>query len=295
MLNLRQLETFYWTAKLRSFTAAAKRLGMTQSAVSVRIQELENQLGAEIFDRRHHAPKVTAKGRELLRYAERILRLCVEATGRISNADASPEVIRIGFAEVISMTWLPKLIRAIHARYPGSRLELHEALAQELFDSLKRGALDLVLGAGTPQDHEVHAVSLGKVRFEWMASPSLGLPKQRLKPGDLQKWPVIALARESVHHKTIDDWFSNAGKTRRKFDTCKSIGVASTLAKAGFGITILPVRCYATEIKRGNLVVVSTNPKLPALEFFAFNSADSLEPAFREVAKLAAEASDFER
>lgn len=295
MLNLRRLETFYWAAKLQSFTAAAKRMGMTQSAVSVRIQELETYLDAEIFDRGHHPPKITAKGRKLLRFAEQILRLCMEADEHVSNTETAPEVIRLGFAEVISMTWLPQLVRGIHARYPGTHLELHEALAQELFDSLERGALDLVLGAGMPRNQNVHAVSLGKVRFEWMASPSLGLPRQRLRPNDLQKWPVIALARESIHYKTIEDWFTYAGGSRRKFDTCKSINVASTLAKAGFGVTILPLRCYKKEIKRRDLIIVPTNPKLPSLEFYAFSSTDSLDPTAREIAKLAAQVSDFER
>lgn len=268
---------------------------MTQAAISVRIQELEGHLHGALFDRGHHTPKITAKGRELLRYADQILRLCADAEARVSTSETAPEVVRVGFAEVISMTWLAQMVHAIHARYPGTRLELHEALAKELFESLKRGTLDLVLGAGMPEDQDVHVVPLGKVRFEWMASPALGLPRHRLKPSDLQQWPVIALGRESVHHKTIKDWFTQAGGGQRKFDTCKSIHVASILAKAGLGVTILPARCYQTDIRRKKLIVVATNPKLLPLEFNAFSATDNIDSTVREIAQIAAEASDFER
>jgi DNA-binding transcriptional LysR family regulator len=62
MLNTRQLEAFYWAAKLGSFTAAAQRLRTTQSAVSMRVCELERRLGATLFDRRHRAA-ITPRGR----------------------------------------------------------------------------------------------------------------------------------------------------------------------------------------------------------------------------------------
>ena len=54
-MNLKQIETFYWAAKLGSFTAAAERLSATQSTVSMRIQELERDFGVALFDRRLRA------------------------------------------------------------------------------------------------------------------------------------------------------------------------------------------------------------------------------------------------
>src|SRR5688572_8241638 len=106
MINLRQLETFYWAAKLGSFTAVSEGMRITQSAVSIRINELEAHLRQELFKRGRRAPTLTAKGRDLLHYAERVLRLCAEAEASITGASVAPDVLRIGFAEVISMTWL---------------------------------------------------------------------------------------------------------------------------------------------------------------------------------------------
>src|SRR5262249_51503225 len=75
LMNLRQLETFYWVAKLGSFSAAADRLNATQSTVSMRIQDLERDFGHTLFDRGRRGARITAMGRELMRYAEEVLRL----------------------------------------------------------------------------------------------------------------------------------------------------------------------------------------------------------------------------
>lgn len=295
MLNTRQLETFYWAAKLGSFTAAAARLNTTQSAISMRVRELEGALGTALFDRRHRAALVTAKGRDLLGYAEQILRLSSEARERISDGRNAPATFRIGCAEVVSITWLPRLIHAIHTAHPRIRLELDEALTQDLIDRLEQGSLDLVLAPGKPSGQRFESTSLGRVQFAWMASPSLGLPRRRLGPRDLQEWPVIALARESYHHAAIEDWFGAAGATCRRIDTCKSTGVAASLAASGLGVTFLPVRCHRQEIADGKLMIVKTAPVLPPVEFTAVSSNTLLDPFVRRIAGVAAEISDFEK
>ena len=295
MLNARQLETFYWVAKLGSFTAAAGRMNTTQSAISMRVRELEIALDVALFDRRHRAATLTPKGHELLGYAEQILRLTSEARERVSDGKDAPQTLRLGTAEVVSITWLPRLIHTIHAQHPRIRLELDEALTQDLFDRLEQGSLDLVLAPGRPKGSGFASTSLGSVQFAWMASPSLGLPMGRLGPRDLQQWPVIALARESHHHVAIEDWFGAANAACQRIDTCKSTGVAAALAGAGLGVTFLPVRCYQREIDDGKLAIVETAPALPPVEFTAVSSKDNVEPFIRRIATLAAEISDFDK
>src|SRR6516165_2843913 len=177
-MNLRQLETFYWVAKLGSFSAAADRLNATQSTVSMRIQDLERDFGHTLFDR----------GR---RGAEEVLRLSAEMRERLASNATMPGVLRIGIVEMISVTWLPRLVKAIHQTYPKLALELDEALTQNLVEDLNQGNLDLILAAGRVPGYNFNQVSLGAVEFAWMASPSLGLPQRRLGPRDLQRWPVI--------------------------------------------------------------------------------------------------------
>ena len=195
-MNLKMLETFYWAAKLGSFTAAAKRLNSTQSTVSMRIQELERDFEVVLFDRSQRAARVTQVGRELMQYAEQLLRISAEMRERIASAETMPGTLRIGVAEVISITWLPRLVSEIHAHYPKVHVELEEALTRDLEDKLEQGKLDLILAPGEDPSYKFNPISLGTVKFVWMASPSMALPKGKITPPELKICPVIAHSQD---------------------------------------------------------------------------------------------------
>ena len=72
-MNIRQIETFFWAARLGSFVQAAQRLNATQSAISMRIQEVESDLRVKLFDRSQRRAILTPEGAMLLPYAEEVL------------------------------------------------------------------------------------------------------------------------------------------------------------------------------------------------------------------------------
>ena len=295
MFNLKQLETFYWAAKLGSFTAAAERLNYTQSTVSMRIHDLEQDLGVSLFDRSQRTARITSKGRDLLKHAEELLNLSAEVHERIAAPGTRRGIVRLGVAEMISVTWLPKLIQILHERYPDILLELDEALTEDLVDRLRAGALDLILAPGRMPGYNLIPRSLGSVAFVWMASPKLGIPAGTLTPKDLQRWPVIALARQSYHHARIEDWFHSRNALCRRIYTCKSFGVASSLAVAALGITLLPVDNYQDMIASGNLQVIATEPPMTPVEFTVTMSVDSPQSLPKLIADLACEVSTFDK
>ena len=118
MPDLRSLETFFWVAQLGSFRGASERLHTTQPAVSVRIAQLEEELGVRLFDRGPRIATLTAKGRLLLDYAERFLRLRAEMMEAVADPGAMSGVVRLGVAETIVHTWLSRYIERVHATFP---------------------------------------------------------------------------------------------------------------------------------------------------------------------------------
>src|SRR5690554_1833564 len=106
-MTLKQLTTFYWVCRLDSFAAAAEYLFSTQSAVSMRIRELETSLGVELFDRSQRSARLTAKGRDLLSYAERIISLMSEIEAEIGAPESLVGTIGLGATELVAITWLP--------------------------------------------------------------------------------------------------------------------------------------------------------------------------------------------
>src|SRR5207302_6668515 len=75
MPDLRNLETFVWVARLGGFRLAAEKLNTTQPAISARVATLEQEFGVRLFERKQRRAALTAKGLELLGYAEQMLQL----------------------------------------------------------------------------------------------------------------------------------------------------------------------------------------------------------------------------
>ncbi len=292
-MNIKQLETFIWIVRLHSFAAAAERLYTTQSSVSARIQELEETIGVSLFDRSHHRARLTPKGQELIPYAERLLALTSEIRHRVGDSTALVGTVRIGVAEMIAITWLPKLIDAIRKKYPEVTVELTVELTNALIGKLREGDLDLALIPGPVIEPNLASGSLGLVEFVWMAGSTTDVPARVLTPEDLQKLPYISLSEESHHYRTIEHWFSSNKAYFNVVTRCNNMSVAASLTMAELGIAYLPALPYKKEIKEGKLRILKTRPKMPLVEFFAVSLRGRFQPLAHAVVALAQEVSGF--
>lgn len=268
-MNVKQLETLLWIVRLGSFASAAAQINATQSTVSMRIQELEQDLGVVLFDRTQRKAHLTAKGRELIPCAEEAVALFTEIKHRVGSRDAVSGVARMGVAELVAVTWLPELIALVHDEYPNLTLELDVSLTVDLFTKLRNGDLDVTLIPGGQFDTSLVAQSLGAVRFVWMASSRLDMPSRTLTPQDLLQWPILSLGEGSYHYDTTKEWLAAGGGRRRRVDVCNSMSVIASLTAAGLGISLLPPCCYQAEIASGAFRVLDTAPDMPEVEFSA--------------------------
>jgi DNA-binding transcriptional LysR family regulator len=268
-VNLKRLETFVSVVRAGSFAAAAAQMNTAQSTVSMRIQELEQDLGVILFDRGQRKAHLSAKGRELLPLAESAVTLCTEIRRTVGAAEALSGIVRMGVAELVAVTWLPELVSAIHASYPNLTLELDVSLTAELADKLDAGDLDLALVPGERFDSGLVAHDLGRVRFAWMAGPGLRLPHGVLTPRDLRQVPMLSLGERSYHYARTEEWLDAEGGRRRRPDICNSMSILASLTAAGLGVSLLPPMCYAADIASGRLRVLETAPDMPEVVFAA--------------------------
>lgn len=293
-MNLRRLETLYWAVKLGSFKATAEKLNSTQSTVSMRIQELERELGVTLFDRSPGMVKATEVGRDLVPYVEQVLRSASQMSDRLAETGMNSGRIRIGVAEVVSMSWLPQLVAEMRVRYPRVQVEIEEALTRQLEQGLDSGRLDLVLAPGGSQNGRYLVRDLGAVEFAWMSGPSLCCPDTVYTPADLAEMPMISLAEESYHTISITEWFGGNPRTAHA-GTCQSMGVAASLALSGLGITLLPVKVYDDAIARGRLIRLKTSTAFPVIPFRAMVAPPATSRLALSIAELAVETSTFLR
>lgn len=293
-MNLQQLTTFHWVAKLGSFTDAAAKLHTGQSTVSMRVGELEQELGVRLLDRSSRRIRLTPKGRDLLRYAEEIGILIDEIRHHIGEAGQISGSLRLGVAELVALTWLPDLVAALNARYPRVEVDLDVGLSVRLQDDLAAGALDLViLPMPFVGKARMAAASVGSTRFVFMASPELALPDKVMSPRELQQWPVITLGPSSVISDLQDTWFQTRGARPLRLDRSNSMEVSAKLVRSGLGISLLPLDFYRDDVERGLMRVVDVEPALPEIEFFAVTAGGRTAPLLEVAVDLARSLTSF--
>ncbi|MCK6452392.1 MAG: LysR family transcriptional regulator [Alphaproteobacteria bacterium] len=266
-MNLKQFEAFYWIARLGSFHAAARHLRVAQPSVSARVRELERHLGVPLFDRSGRNARLTPKGRELLHYAEQMLKLAGEVEQQIGSRSALVGRVRFGVTSVPAVTWMPKLLRRMAKAYPGIEVEFTVDSSENMRTQLLRGELDLAFLAGPLAEPSLITDQLGKSGQGWLASPALPLPNRPLGPADLVDVPIITDVRGSFLYGIAREWFRRGGVEPRRHHACSSLTVRLLLAREGIGVSIAPPAVAAREIAEGALRLVTADPPLPELEY----------------------------
>lgn len=161
-LSSSQLDAFAAVARLGSFSKAAVFLRVTQSALSQRILNLEDELGIMLIVRDPAGLRLTPAGEEMLRYHQMRSSLESEVLGRLKDVTANISgVVRIGgFSSTIRSVVLPA-IAPLLSRFPGVRLELVTRELRDLGKLLTSGEVDFLLTTQTPLRSDVVSTVVG--------------------------------------------------------------------------------------------------------------------------------------
>jgi DNA-binding transcriptional LysR family regulator len=251
---------FARAASLGSYTAAARALGVSPSAVSKSVQRLEQQLGLSLFTRTTRSLTLTPEGRDLHERALRLLRQAEEIEQTALAARAEPAgTIKIAAPLPIGVHVLCPALPRFREQYPKLAVDLR--LADRVVDVIEEG-IDVAIRVGDLADSRLLSRRLGPHRLCAYAAPSYlkehGAPKH---PDDL------------AHHICVNFRFQNSGQALRwpfligehvvermpdaGITIDASDGVSAALV-AGGGIGISPSYIAASYVARGELVPILT-------------------------------------
>jgi len=291
--SLKQLEAFYWTAILGGFTEAAGRLNLAQSTISKRIAELEAVLNVQLFDRSTHAPRLSQAGEASLPIAADMLTLEHRLREAIGGPATFAGPFRFGVTELVALTWLPKLIIAMKRDYPNVIPVPEVNASAHLFGKLATNDLDLVIGLDPPQAPDFITLPLEAVQLEWVSAPGFGPSNKRIPLREMAKYPIITRAQGSGLQRLVLDWAAANGLQVNHVVQCNSLNVLAGLAASGLGVAFLTAKFFRSEIKRGQLRIIKTEPPIPPVRYFAVCRARAPSPLASRVAKLAQVCCDF--
>jgi len=208
-MDIRNLNTFIQAAELGSFSQAGEKLGYSQPTVSVQIRQLEEELGARLFDRIGHAVRLTDRGRELLRYAQEICRLSQEMSGQEAETGAE---IRLATADSLCGPLLLDSLEGLRQACPHISLKLTTAGTDGLFRMLDRNEADLVCTLDSHiYDHSYVIAGERKVGVHLVAAPGHPLAQGGAVTRErLLEQELLLTEKGMSYRRLLDQWMAQA-------------------------------------------------------------------------------------
>lgn len=289
LMNIQQLETFYWITRLGTFGAAGEHLHTSQATVSSRIRELENELDVMLFDRIGRNVVLTIKGRELLAHAEKVVVDAARLRMAAGTLRVEQGVVRIGIVEMIAMSFLTPIINQLEQRYPGVEVEFDVNLNASLLGKLTRGAIDIAVIGGPVEDIETKFVPVGSMDLVWVGTPEIlrDLPDY-VRPAEIAGLPIISLNRESRTFSVMHAWFAKEIVTPRRVNYCNSLLMMLNIVREGICVCMMPLELVSEDLKSGILRALKPDPMLHPVGFFVATRAESIDPVIADIAKMIA-------
>jgi DNA-binding transcriptional LysR family regulator len=240
-ITLRQFEALVAVADLRSFTAAGERLGLTSSAVSQLVGELESIIGFRVFDRSTRRVNLSSAGREFLASAETVLRhaqLAESAAADVRNRAAG--IVRVGAPLVLASSVLPAAMRAFARERPKVVIRIRDTAVDRLVEGIATGDIDLAVGPD--RAHGDAVASQPVFDSPWVLWCAPGHPLARSRTLRWDQLRDVALVSAGHDHEQIARMNVNApeGERVRPLDIVDNISTALGLAAEGVAATLAP-------------------------------------------------------
>lgn len=254
-MTIEQLKTFLVAADTLNFTATARQLHLSQSAVSQQMKELQQNLGTQLFERRGRSLLLTPAGHTLRQLSSPIIRDWGKVQAEMTAWSGSPQgVLRVGATHTPGVYLLPHAIADFSGSFPGIHASLRVEPPEPLLRLLHEGELDIGVSEQEPAPRR-----LGTFRKQRMLQDELVLichPEHRwarrygdVSPGELVGEPLILRHKGSRTRARIMDGLAQAGIDRETLTVRYELGHTEAIMQAvmaGLGVGFVSRFAIAT-------------------------------------------------
>ena len=207
-MEIRQLETFVHVAQLQSFSRAAEVLGYSQSAITVQIRLLENELETRLFDRTGKRVVLTSSGKEFLDHANRILYDINRARKSMNDDTELKNPLHIGTIESLCTAKLPSVLTKYRRLHPKVSLQVTIDTPEQLIRMMEHNGLDLIYILDTPRWDQNWIKVMEKAEpVVFVASADSDFAGKTLKLNDILEEPFFLTERNANYRQAlISSW-----------------------------------------------------------------------------------------
>jgi DNA-binding transcriptional LysR family regulator len=251
-LNLDQLRTLLAVVESGSFSAAARKLHLSQPAVSVQIRELERRFAVKLIERFGKQAHATPPGRDLVKAAEHIFTACDSADAAMQRyRDGWIGRVRVGTTITAQMYVLPPVLRKLSEDHPGVDLHVRNLPTGESITAITQNEIDLAI-VTMPVDRAQLAVTplWTEPMVAIFPSSARGLPHKVTPEYVLQQALLLEHVNAGVH-QLVMQWLSGHGAAARVRMHLGTIEAVKSAVASNLGMSIVPqmaARRYESDI-----------------------------------------------
>jgi LysR family transcriptional activator of glutamate synthase operon len=238
-MDIRKLEIFCEVVKRKSFSAAAKKLGITQSAVSQQVKVLEADLGVELLNRNDRKIASPA-GQYLYNEANLLLSQIRDISqGVLKAAGFVSGTVRFGMIDVAAITIMPGLIKKFKSRYSGIALEAVVRATGELLEKVDNHELDFAVLVTNGLEADYSCINVYKDSIVAVVPRKSSLARKEISIRDLKGEPLILYPATSYSRKVIEEVFRMSGVVPTVNMEMHYPAAICSLVREGMGIGLI--------------------------------------------------------
>ena len=253
-MELKNLDTFIQVAELSSFTKAADKLGYSQSTVSFQIKQLENELGAQLFERINHTVSLTERGKEVLMYAHQISKLTRDMEYASQTDQNIHGHIRIAMADSLCSWLMNKNFHNFHKEYPGITLKIIAASTEEMFRLLNQNEVDLVYTLDNHIYDKNYVIQSEEQMLAHFVTSASFLEDSNISLEKLVNQPFILTEKRMSYRRLMDEKLASLSLEIMPLLEIGNTDLICNLIEQGMGISFLPDYVTDPHVQSGKMI-----------------------------------------
>lgn len=261
-MNIDHLKTFQEIVKLGSFSEVAKKLGISQPAVSFQIQKLEQELGIRLIDRSQRAITLTQAGQRLLRFAETVAaeRESLQESLAQMREDISGD-LHIAASTIPGEFLLPALLAEFKKRHPAVKIQLDVSDSITVINKVRDNTYEVGFCGVAPEGRDLASFKIAGDEIVLIVFPAHPFARKvEISPDELEGEPLIFREATSGTQRSLESLLSRAGLDIRKWVPNMVLGSTQSVVSAvaaGAGIAFVSNLAIKNNLAQGYVRQVS--------------------------------------
>jgi LysR family transcriptional regulator, nitrogen assimilation regulatory protein len=286
-MDLRQLKYFAGVVEAGSFTKAAARLNVAQSALSLQVQQLEACFGTQLLVRDRTGVSLTVSGEKLLKRAKIILREVQLTEFEFTNKAASPAgEVTVGIPSGVARLVIGELLAVAREELPAISLKITESMMGPLQEWMDAGHFNLAVLYSTMESSAAQAV-LAREEFCLVAPPDRAPFGDTIRVAELHAFPLVLPMRHNHSGRSVAEIAAANGFALNVRFEVDSLSAIVNIVAEGRGYSILPQSAIQNEAMQGQVRIVRiVDPIISQSVILSTNPRDGRSLAVTAVGKL---------